>query len=181
MIDNLNLFHNLNPFKPICFIIHIYINNIYLCRLLLCTKRNPPSNIVNDAQKGEMKIVPFKSQVFRSGITIQIFKVGKRSFYRVTNLTFLLISFLLTFRKRSPPTSFVKDSVINTSFSEIRLNSVIVIGLVRKYRGFVTTNQFLSLLRIMRTRCGKDFLPDNVGALVYTNVSFITIKCLFTF
>jgi len=151
MIDNLNLCHNVVPIKPVCLQSHIYINNIYLCCLLLCTKRNPPTNIVNNAQKGEMKIVPFKSQVFRSGITIQIFKVGKRSFYRITNLTFFLISSLLTFRKWSTFASFVKDSVINTSFSIIFFNSVIVISFVGKYRSFISANQIFSLQRIMRT------------------------------
>ena len=128
-----------------------------------------------------MKVVPFSCQIFYRGKKIKIFKVCKGSFYRISNPTFLFVLLLLALRKGASPSTFIKYSVINTCLPEISLYLVIIIGFVGKDRGLISTNQFFSFLRIMRTRCCKSFFSDNVRALVYCNMAFITIVFLVAF
>lgn len=131
---------------------------------------------MNHTQESKMKVVPFNRQIFCRGKMIKILEVCKGSFHRISNPGFLFVLLLLALRKGASPSTFVEDSVINTFPPEISLYLILIIGFVSKNRGFISTNQVFSLLRIMRTRCCKGFFSDDVRTRIYGNMAFITTR-----
>ena len=128
-----------------------------------------------------MKLITFKCYISSSTKSISTFKMCKRPLDSTSNFTFLFIVFLLFARQWPIAMRFFYDSIINAISSTFSFYIRTIIGLIRKYRSFISTNKIFKFFRIMYIgRCVSNF-TYNAGAFIYSYMAFIAIISLFSF
>ena len=127
----------------------------------------------------EMYLIAHPSFILHAMKAIVLFKVSKCPLYNSSISTLFLISLLFKLRQNAVLIRFVHYVKVDTLIAQYLLSHPIGIGLVRKYRSFILTNQFVKFQRIKHNSCDKTVSADNTQTRILSNMHFITIISIF--